>query len=185
MHNKRLLLVLELCAALLLCVGFVWYFTNSSPNSSATTNTSTETTTDGELQYRVTQVVDGDTLWIESEEGKEKIRLIGINAPEINHPSKGVECFGTEAFLFATELAHDTVISYQTDPSQGTRDKYDRLLAYVTLEDGRDLGEVLIRQGYAYEYTYNQRYANQTIYKLAQKEAEVTQSGLWAPGVCE
>jgi micrococcal nuclease len=58
------------------------------------------------------------------------------------------------------------------------------LLAYVFLEDGTNVNEYLIRNGYAYEYTYGVPYTYQTLFKEAQLEAQKEKRGLWADGVC-
>jgi endonuclease YncB( thermonuclease family) len=42
-------------------------------------------------------VVDGDTIWVELNREREKVRYIGIDAPETNHPIKGVQEYGAEA----------------------------------------------------------------------------------------
>ena len=44
--------------------------------------------------YKVSGVVDGDTVKLSIEGKIETIRLIGIDTPETVHPSKPVECFG-------------------------------------------------------------------------------------------
>ena len=44
------------------------------------------------------------------------------------------------------------------DPTQADRDQYDRLLRYVQLPDGTDLGSTMISDGNADEYTYDVSY---------------------------
>lgn len=132
----------------------------------------------------VTQVVDGDTFKIASGESTLTVRIIGVNTPETKDPRKDVECFGKEASAQLVSHIHEKTVLLTSDPSQADQDRYGRLLRYVYLEDGADVGEKLIRNGYAYEYTYNSPYLKQEIYKDAQTEAEETQKGLWAPNAC-
>src|SRR3712207_834205 len=90
-----------------------------------------------ENEYEVVKVVDGDTLDVKNKEGiTERLRLIGINTPETVDPRKPVECFGKEASNRAKTLLHGGTVTLEFDPTQDTRDKYGRLLAYVILPDG-------------------------------------------------
>jgi endonuclease YncB( thermonuclease family) len=135
--------------------------------------------------YLVTHVVDGDTIKVTIRGEDETVRLIGIDTPETVHPSKPVECFGTEASRQASELLEGTTIQLETDDSQGVRDKYNRLLAYVILPGGTNFNQYMIENGYAYEYTYDVPYKYQNEFKEAEASARLSGVGLWAPGVCE
>lgn len=138
-----------------------------------------------EIYYVVTKIIDGDTLSIDINGIKETLRLIGINTPETVDPRKPVECFGKEASAKANELLSGKRIRIEKDPTQGDRDKYGRLLAYVYREDGLFFNKKMIEEGYAYEYTYNLPYKYQAEFKEEQRMAKVAKKGLWAPGVCE
>ena len=100
--------------------------------------------------YTVVTVIDGDTLDATSPAGDlERIRLIGIDAPE-----RG-DCGYTEATDRLEQLAGPgTAITLVGDDSQAGRDVYDRLLAYLETSDGTDIGLQLITNGHAHEYTY-------------------------------
>lgn len=135
--------------------------------------------------YQVARVVDGDTLVVNINDKDEKVRLLGINTPETVDPRKSVECFGKEASKKASELLEGQSVRLENDLAQLGRDRYDRLLRYVFLEDGTNVSEKLIREGYGYEYTYEKPYKYQEKFKEAQKEAEQEKKGLWADGVCE
>ena len=141
-------------------------------------------TSSKETFFPVTKVVDGDTLAIDMNGAIETIRLIGINTPETVDPRKKVECFGIEASNKAKELLTGKYVRIEMDPTQGERDKYKRLLAYVYLEGGLFFNEYMIKEGYAYEYTYNTPYRYQTEFKKAQATAKASLRGLWAQGVC-
>lgn len=134
--------------------------------------------------YPVTKVVDGDTIDVNIEGKIERLRLIGIDTPETVDPRKPVQCFGREASNKAKELLEGKKVRLESDETQDNRDKYDRLLRYVYLEDGTSYNKLIIMEGYAHEYTYNIPYKYQSEYKQAQKEAEVAQRGLWSPSTC-
>jgi micrococcal nuclease len=134
--------------------------------------------------YPVMKVVDGDTIDVQIDGKVERLRLIGINTPETVDPRKPVECFGKEASAKAKELLTGEEVELESDPTQDDRDKYGRLLRYVTTKDGLFYNLEIIRQGYAYEYTYDVPYAHQKEFKAAQSEAKNSGKGLWADGAC-
>ena len=135
-------------------------------------------------KYKIIQVVDGDTIRIEVDGVVESVRIIGMDTPEVVDPRKPVQCFGVEASNQAKKLLSSQTITLEIEESQGTRDKYHRLLGYVIMPDGRDFGTVMISTGYAYEYTYNTPYKKQSIYREAQAEAMEAELGLWSPDTC-
>lgn len=135
--------------------------------------------------YSVTKVVDGDTISVNMDGEIETLRLIGINTPETVDPRKPVECFGKEASDKAKQLLTGKKVYLEADATQGERDKYQRLLRYVWLEDGTFFNKLMISDGYAFEYTYNTPYKYQTEFKQAEQEARTTKKGLWADNVCD
>jgi len=126
-----------------------------------------------EKTYLVTKVIDGDTVAIED---GEVIRYIGIDTPETVHPSKPVECFGKEASNKNKELVEGKRVKLEKDVSE--TDRYGRLLRYVWVGD-IFVNDYLVRQGYAYVYTYppNVKYSEQFV--QAQQEARENNRGLW------
>lgn len=136
-------------------------------------------------EAKVVKVIDGDTVKVMFNDKTETIRFIGINSPETVDPRKPVECFGEKVSMVAKENLTGKTIWLETDPSQGDRDKYDRLLRYVWIDDATmDFGKVLITTGYAYEYTYDNPYKYQIAYRQAQEDAEQSKKGLWADNAC-
>jgi micrococcal nuclease len=133
----------------------------------------------------VVRVVDGDTIVVQINGIAKKVRLIGLDTPEIVDSRKPVECFGKEASDEAKKILSGKQIRLETDPSQGAYDKYGRLLAYVFLTDGTNLNKMMIENGYGYEYTYDMPYKYQTEFKQAEKEARENKRGLWAEGKCD
>lgn len=164
--------------------------------------------------YKVTRVVDGDTIVVNINGQDEKIRLIGVNTPESVDPRRPVECFGKEASNYTKSLLENQSVILESDPTQGDTDKYGRLLRYVLLPgpittptqfpspttqpaaptststtanqvSTVNINLKLIQDGYAHEYTYNKPYKYQKQFKQAQKEAEITQKGLWSDTTCQ
>lgn len=134
--------------------------------------------------YAVVSVVDGDTLKLSINGTTETMRLIGMDTPETVDPRKPVQCFGKEASSKAKELLSGRSVRIEEDASQGTRDKYGRLLGYVFRDDGLFYNKHMIEQGYAHEYTYNLPYKYQAEFKAAEKSARENQRGLWSPDTC-
>lgn len=146
------------------------------------------TTTPKTLQrsnfYTVSSVIDGDTIKVVIDNQQEALRLIGIDSPETVDPRKPVQCFGKEASVKAKSLLSGKSVRLESDPTQGERDRYQRLLRYVFLEDGTNFNKLMISEGFAHEYTYNVPYKYQAEFKQEQKEAEVNKRGLWAENAC-
>jgi micrococcal nuclease len=97
----------------------------------------------------VAEVVDGDTVKVRMNGAVETLRLIGINTPEVVDPRTAVQCFGREASARAKELLSGKRVRIEQDPSQDSRDRYGRLLAYVWLEDGTFFNQQMIAEGFA------------------------------------
>jgi len=135
-------------------------------------------------RYPVVRIIDGDTIIVRINGKLEKVRLIGLNTPETVDPRKSVECFGKEASDEAKKILAGRSVRLETDPSQTARDKYDRLLAYIFLEDGTNFNKMMIESGYGYEYTYDVPYTYQKEFKEAEKMARENKMGLWAEGLC-
>lgn len=131
-------------------------------------------------QAHVTEVIDGDTVKVRLGDQLATVRLIGINTPETVDPRKPVQCFGEEASQALKQQLENTDIFMASDPDQQNLDRYGRLLRYIYKPDGVFMNEWLIRQGFAYEYTYDRPYQFQQQFKQAQAEARQASVGLWA-----
>jgi AraC-like DNA-binding protein len=64
-----------------------------------------------------------------------------------------VEYFGKEASAFTKHMVWKKRVLLRDDPMNRTRDRYDRLLRYVLLEDGTLVNAEIIRQGYGFAHT--------------------------------
>lgn len=134
--------------------------------------------------FRVTSVTDGDTIRVSIDGHSTRVRLIGIDTPEVTDPRKPVQCFGQEASRRAHDLMDGTQVWLEYDPSQSRRDRYGRTLAYVWLSDAILVNEKMVREGYAHEYTYEKPYKYRDSFVSAQSEARAAERGLWGPATC-
>jgi micrococcal nuclease len=133
----------------------------------------------------IASVTDGDTVRILINGVNEPLRIIGLDTPEVVDPRTVVQCFGREASERARQLLPPgTQVEFAPDPTQDTRDSFGRLLGYIWLPDGRLFPEVMIREGYGFEYTFRLPYQYQALFREAQAEARAAQRGLWAPDTC-
>jgi len=105
---------------------------------------------DGELAL-VVDVIDGDTIRIERENGDiDRVRYIGIDTPELANDDRPAEPYGPQATVANARFVEDQIVVLETDTSD--RDRYDRLLRYVWVEteDGRVMvNERLVALGLA------------------------------------
>lgn len=128
----------------------------------------------------VTRVIDGDTIVVQISGMEEKVRLIGVDAPETVDSHKPIQCFGKEASDEMKRLLTGQDVLLKNDPTQDNKDKYGRLLRYVYLSDGTFVDEFLVEQGYAREYTYKVPYQFQKEFRVTEKNAKLASRGLWA-----
>ena len=127
----------------------------------------------GEL-VEVVRVIDGDTIEIK---GGDKVRYIGIDTPETVDPRKPVQCFGVEASKKNKELVEGKTVRLEKDITD--RDKYNRLLRYIYVDDVL-VNLELVRQGFAYSYSYPPDIKYQDQFVKAQQEAREARRGLWS-----
>jgi micrococcal nuclease len=120
----------------------------------------------------VTRVIDGDTFEIET---GEKVRLIGINAPEIS------DIFGFESKEYLIKLIEGKDVDLQSDNLSSKTDRYNRLLRYVIL-NGEDINHKLILDGYAFAYL-KYKFEKSEFYKDAQLIALNNEFGMWNKSV--
>lgn len=121
-------------------------------------------------------VIDGDTIDVNLEGRKERIRLVGIDTPEL-HGSNAPECYAHEAKARVEELVAGKTVTLIDDGPSADRDRYDRLLRYVVV-DGESLNELLIRDGYAPAYL-SFAFEKKDSYVALEAAAKQDHKGLW------
>ena len=130
----------------------------------------------GDLEGPVVRVVDGDTIHVRIGARVEKVRYIGVNTPEVHHPTKGEEPGGREAAQVNRRLVEGQAIRLELDVQE--RDRYGRLLAYVWVGDLMINAE-LVRLGYAQVMTVPPNVRYQEVFLKLQREAREAGRGLW------
>ena len=128
----------------------------------------------------VTAVTDGDTIKVRIAGGRdERVRLIGVDSPELDDPRENVRLMAFLAKRFAYSRLYQADIELLPGPE--TRDAYGRLLAFVRAEDGRIFNVTLVREGYATAYLkfpFDEKLRREL--KAAENEARQAGRGLWA-----
>jgi micrococcal nuclease len=129
----------------------------------------------------VTKVIDGDTIKVRAGRRRYTVRIIGIDTPETRRPGVSVECGGLKSSASMKRLAPaGSRVLLKTDPSQATRDRYRRLLAYVR-RNGKDLGRTQIDRGQANVYVYGgQPFARAAAYVRSLLAARAAGRGVWS-----
>lgn len=126
----------------------------------------------------VVAVVDGDTIDVETEAGKVRVRLIGLDTPEIGRNGDADECYAQEARTELNEMIYGRAVELRADPSQANTDKYGRALRHVYI-DGQSAALALLESGAAHEYTYDAAYIGQAEHIAAADAAQAEPRGMW------
>lgn len=135
-------------------------------------------TTEPAETAEVIAVVDGDTIDIATEDGTARVRLIGIDTPEIGRDGDMGECYANEARDYLNGLLYGHTVELVGDATQADVDTYGRLLRYVLI-DGQSAALRAIDAGAGYEYTYDTAYVDQQAHRDAQDAAAAAGLGLW------
>ena len=138
----------------------------------------------GERDVRgtVVRTVDGDTVHVRLAGRVEKVRYIGIDTPEVHHPTRGEEPGGRAATEINRGLVGDRAV--RLEPDVQLRDRYGRLLAYVWVKraDGVEVmvNAELVRLGYAQVMTIPPNVRHAELFRKLAVEARENHRGLWA-----
>ena len=123
---------------------------------------------------RVIKVIDGDTLVLES---KARVRLLGIDAPEMEREGRPAEFQAHQAKAYLAQLVEGKEVRLEYGPLR--YDQYGRLLAHVFLADNTLVEAALLRQGLARVYFHPQNLGHREVLLAAQSEAMDARRGLW------
>lgn len=129
--------------------------------------------------YHVVKIEDGDTITVDMNGRDERVRFIGIDTPETQDPRKPVQCFGKAASEYTKNLIGDNAVRLEADPLSGNRDRYNRLLRYIYLPDGRLAQAEILKQGYGFAYT-SFPFTKSEEFVNYQREARESNRGLWS-----
>ena len=135
----------------------------------------------------VKRVIDGDTLQLEN---GERVRLIGIDTPEMHASDKlyrdsqrsqedirTIQELGRRAYQFTKSLVEGKRVNLELGVEK--RDKYGRLLAYVYLQDGTFINARIIEEGFASLMTISPNVKYADLFLKLYQEARANNRGLW------
>jgi len=133
------------------------------------------------MKGRVLWVVDGDTIHVRIGQRVEKVRYIGVNAPEVPHVTRWWRHGGEEARAVNRALVGQRTVRLELDLSH--RDSWGRLLAYawiLGLGKRAMANAEMIRRGYAQVMTIPPNVKHQAWFVRLQREARRAGRGLWS-----
>jgi micrococcal nuclease len=149
----------------------------SAPDTPADVIYPGETAPASAAEATLLQVLDGDTILVRMADGtEEKVRYIGIDAPEIAHADSAGEYLGDEATAHNAELLALGPLRLQTDVDE--RDDFGRLLAYVWA-GGIFINERMVADGYARAHDYPPNLTRQNQLWYAHDAAREAGIGIW------
>jgi micrococcal nuclease len=123
---------------------------------------------------QVKWVVDGDTVVLVD---GQKVRYIGINAPELAHDDHSAEPFGEASKKFNALLVNRKKVRLEFDRERF--DRYQRLLAYVFLKNATFVNAEILSNGYAYLLKHRPNLKYDEILLQAQRSAMSAKKGIW------
>lgn len=140
---------------------------------------------------KVKYAVDGDTIWVNLNGKDEKARFVGVNTPEVSKDGEPAEFMAEEAKDFTNKTLKNKEIFLEKDVSD--RDKYDRLLRYIWLEEpssdptlsdieNKTLNGILVKEGYAYANYYKPDIKYHKYLTKLEKSAKENKLGIWSDG---
>lgn len=132
-----------------------------------------------EKTYQVSRIIDGDTIEIEN---GQKVRLIGVDTPELDDKDPVKKCYAQKAKEKTQELLENKIIKMERDVS--STDKYQRLLRYIWVDD-IFLNDYLVRNGFAMVATFPPDVKYQKQFQQAQQEAMEKKMGFWGETLCQ
>lgn len=123
----------------------------------------------------VIRIVDGDTAVLWTDGGRERVRLIGVDAPETwaRH-----DCFGTEATQALQRLIPPGSVVH-TIPDTERRDRFGRLLLYLWTPRGDFVNAALVQAGFARTMTVPPDTSHASTLHEAERTAQRAHRGLW------
>jgi len=186
---RSLQLVVLLCGGLVLATSFVWKNISQGSGVNGLVPVFNPSVADSSsyAHILVTRAVDGDTLVLEN---KERVRLIGIDTPEVHESQKlfrdsqrthqdvaTIQAMGRKSWDVTKKLVEGKYVRLEFDVEK--QDRYGRLLAYVYLPDGRMLNAELVREGYAQVYTFVPNIKYVDLFVALERQARDKEKGLW------
>ena len=141
---------------------------------------SISTYTYGDFNAQVVRIVDGDTIQVIDSNGiKFKIRLLGIDTPELK------QCFGYESSLSLKKIIDGKSVIIISKPEKNkpyTLGRYKRIIGKIIL-NGKDINLEMVQKGMAWhykKYIKSQNVEDRQSYNNAEQDARLNKIGLWS-----
>lgn len=130
-------------------------------------------------EVKFSKCVDGDTIKVLIEDEEYMVRMLAIDTPESVHPKKTIEYYGKEASEYTcNKVKNANKLELEYDPKSDEKDKYNRILAYIFVDDYL-LQDLLVTNGYAeVAYLYDD-YKYAPLLKDKENIAKVNKIGIW------
>lgn len=152
---------------------YLFYFYVSEHSSRTVLAPSGQEIAPAKSTEKVTRVIDGDTFEIN---GGIKVRLIGVDTPEMKSKNKTVDCFAAEATKRLGSLIQGKEVRLEKDVSE--TDRYGRLLRYVYIGN-QMINDTLVKEGYAKISTFPPDVKFKDQFIASERRARDSKSGLW------
>lgn len=132
----------------------------------------------GYIEATVKEVTDGDTFHINYKNKEYKVRMLDVDTPESVKVGVKPQPFAKEA----SELTKKTLTGQKVKLifEKGTTDQYERLLAFVILQDGTFYNAFLIQKGYAIAVFYKPNTMLTDYFYDLQDRAISRKAGFWS-----
>ena len=175
----RMRAVLKICFLLLaVCIAGLSLYSEQVHTSTSPVGNDRLVSTDSELDsewWEVVSVIDGDTIEVQNREELQRVRYIGIDAPE-SYPEPS-ECYAKEATEYNRKLLSGTMVRLVRDKSD--TDRYGRWLRYVYVGDVF-VNKHLVEKGFAVAKMYQPDTKKSQELAVAALLAQEEKRGLWA-----
>lgn len=159
-RNKLIYLLLVICVVVIGSI-YNYYFPKNSKSSNV----------------KLIECIDGDTARLNIDGKDEKVRFLGIDAPEIEHENTPADPYGNESKDYTCKTLKSAK-SIHLEFEESRKDKYDRILAWVFVDD-KLLNEDLVEKGLAkVAYLYD-KYKYTAKLKTAEKKAKNNKLNIW------
>jgi len=130
------------------------------------------------LEGLIADVADGDSVTMDTGQGRRRIRLDSIDAPEAEHSaSQPGQPFAEEARQSLADMLQGRKITAQCYE----KDQYERDVCALILPDGRSANRAQVATGYAWAYTARRgEYLRDKVMPVLQQQAQQAGRGMWA-----
>lgn len=132
-----------------------------------------------DTRVRVTHVSDGDSFRAQVDGKAEKLRLIGLNTPEMGRDDRPAEALSQDARDHARALLKQSAYQVGVRYDRERRDRYGRLLVHIFLKNGDSLTARMLQAGMGAQVVVPPNDWNAACFSENEQQARRQQRGLW------